>query len=81
MATLQSAMEKYARKTAQGAAAWNAAKPRMAANYARGMQEFFGAPISGHVAASYQAGVNAGQYRGGDPNKWAQRFREKMTGG
>ena len=81
MATIQSAQEKYARSMATAPAAYNAAKGRMPGNYAKGMSEFLGAPIAGHILARYQAGVAAAQYRGGDPAKWAQRFREKMTTG
>ncbi len=81
MATLASAKEKYARKTAAGAAKYNAAKPRMASNYASGMARFLGGPPAGHVVASYQAGINAAQYRGGDPDKWERNLRAAMLGG
>ena len=78
MATLESAQAKYARKTAQGAAAYNAAKGRMVANWSAGMSRFLGGPVAGHVQASYQAGVAAAQYRAGDPAKWAANLRAKM---
>lgn len=79
MATLESATQKYARKTAAGAAKWNAAKGRMAANYSKGLAEF-GIQVAPEIAASYSAGINAAQYRGGDPNKWRENFVAKMSG-
>lgn len=81
IATLQSAKEKYARKMATAATNWNAAKPRMTSNWASGMSSFLGAPVAGHIVSSYQAGINAAQYRGGDPDKWERNLRAKMTGG
>lgn len=82
MATIQSAREKYARKTgAQGAAAWNAAKGRMVNNYSAGVARFLGGPPAGHIVQAYQAGIAAAQYRGGDPAKWEANLRAKMLGG
>ena len=82
MATLASAREKYARKTGTtGAANWNAAKGRMASNYAAGLAEFGGASPNPAVVAAYQAGINAAQYRGGDPSKWERNYMAKMFGG
>ena len=82
MATLASAQEKYARKTGTtGVANWNAAKGRMSANWGPGMARFLGAPVAGSVQSSYQSGINAAQYRGGDPAKWARNLVAKMTGG
>lgn len=79
MATLQSAKEKYARKTASAAGKWNAAKGRMQSNYAAGVQRFLGASPSGRVVANYQAGINAATYRGGDPEKWARNLVAGLT--
>lgn len=81
MATLSSAQEKYARKTANAAASYNAAKGRMQANYAAGVSRFLGGPVAAHIVSAYQAGINAAQYRGGDPAKWAANYRAKMMGG
>ena len=81
MATLQSAKEKYARKMQTAAAAYNAAKGRMAANYSAGLAQFLGRPPAGHIVSAYQAGINAAQYRGGDPDKWERNYVAKMTGG
>lgn len=81
MATLQSAKEKYARRMAGAAAAYNAAKGRASANYAAGVARFLGSQPAGHIVSAYQAGINAAQYRGGDPEKWARNYVAKMTGG
>ena len=84
MATIASAREKYARKTGPGSPAvskWNAAKGRMVANWGRGMSEFLGGAVRGDVAASYQAGIQAATYRGGDPTKWETNLRAAMLGG
>lgn len=83
MATLASAKEKYRRKTGPGspaAAKYNAAKGRMSANYSRGIAEFLGAAPSAAVVQSYQAGVNAANYQGGDPDKWERNLRAALTG-
>lgn len=80
MATMASAQDKYARKMATAAQAYNAAKGRMTANYQRGVSEFLGGPVAGHVVAAYQAGIAAAQYKGGDPQKWAANYRAKMMG-
>ncbi|RJO60346.1 MAG: hypothetical protein C4542_09650 [Dehalococcoidia bacterium] len=80
MPTLESAKAKYARRTANGAAAYNAAKGRMASNYSSGIQRFIGAPPAAHIVSSYQAGIQAAQYRPGDPDKWARNYLAKMTG-
>ncbi len=80
MATIESAKAKYARKTAAGAAAYNAAKGRMVGNWTAGMSRFLGGPPAGHVQQAYQAGVAAAQYRAGDPEKWAANLRAKMIG-
>jgi len=84
MATIQSAKEKYARKTGPGSSAvakYNAAKGRMTANYGAGMSRFLGGSPAGHVLASYSAGISAAQYRGGDPDKWERNLRAAMLGG
>lgn len=81
MATLESAQAKYARKMASAGAAYNAAKGRMKANYASGCARFLGAPVASHIAAAYSAGIDAAQYRGGDPEKWRRNYVAKMTGG
>ncbi|MDP2663356.1 MAG: hypothetical protein Q8R28_21785 [Dehalococcoidia bacterium] len=84
MATLASAQEKYARKTGPGSSAvqnYNAAKGRMTQNWTRGMSEFLGGAPAASVTQSYQAGIAAANYRGGDPGKWAANLRAKMMGG
>lgn len=81
MATLQSAKEKYARKTANAAAKWNASKGRMNSNYAAGVARFLGTSPSATVVSNYQAGINAAQYQGGDADKWERNYRAAMTGG
>lgn len=84
MATLASAREKYARKTGPGSPAvakFNAAKGRMKTNFRSGMNHFMGQPVSGAVAAAYDAGVDAAQYGGGDPDKWQRNYLAAMTGG
>lgn len=84
MATIASAQEKYARKTGPGSPAvsnYNAAKGRMSQNYVRGVTEFLGGAPSAAIVQSYQAGVAAANYRGGDPQKWAANYRAKMMGG
>lgn len=81
MATIQSAKEKYARKTGTtGVSNYNAAKGRMPGNYAAGLQRFLGRPVAGSVLASYQAGISAAQYRGGDADKWERNLIAKLTG-
>ena len=82
MATIQSAKEKYARKTGTtGVANYNAAKGRMAAGYASGISRFLGRPAAGNIVSAYQAGISNAQYRGGDPDKWERNYVAKMTGG
>ena len=81
MATMASAREKYARKTAPGGpgeARYNAAKGRMVAGWQAGLQRFgiTPGPIS---TQSYQAGVAAAQYRGGDPTKWEANLRAGLS--
>lgn len=80
MSTPQAAKEKYARKTANAAASWNAAKGRMAANYAAGVARFLGGAPAGHIVSNYQAGINAASYRGGDADKWLANYMAKMQG-
>ena len=80
MATLESAKNKYARKASNAANNYNAAKSRMKSNWARGMSDFLGAPVSGHRVTNYSNSIDAAQYRPGDPNKWAERLRAAMTG-
>ena len=82
MATMSSAKEKYARKTGPGSPAvskYNAAKARMGGNWRRGMAEFLGAPVNPAVAASYDAGISAANYTGGNPDKWERNLRAAMT--
>lgn len=81
MATLQSAKEKYARSMSTAPAAYNAAKGRAQAHYAEGVARFLGGPPAAHIVQRYNAGMAAAQYRPGDPERWASRYREKMTGG
>jgi hypothetical protein len=81
VATIQSAKEKYARKTANAASKWNAAKGRMNSNYASGVARFLGSAPSATVVSNYSAGINAAQYTGGDPEKWERNYRAAMTGG
>lgn len=81
MATIQSAKEKYARKTANASGKWNAAKGRMKSNWSTEMSRFLGAPVSGTVAANYSAGIDAAQYKGGDADKWERNLRASMTNG
>lgn len=84
MATLASAREKYARKTGPGSPAvanYNAAKGRMTQNYSQGVARFLGSAPSASVVQSYQAGIAAAQYSGGDPDKWQRNLVAKMTGG
>jgi len=79
MATLQSAKEKYARKTANAASAWNSQKGNMPGRYAEGVARFLGSPPSQRVMANYAAGIQAAQYRGGDPERWAQGYARAMS--
>ncbi len=78
MATIASAKAKYARKTAAGASAYNAAKARMPGNYDAGMARFLGGPVSSTVSASYRAGIAAAEYRSGDPDKWERNLIAKL---
>ncbi len=83
MADIASAKAKYARKTGPGslaAAKWNAAKGRMQANWGSGMARFLGGSPRAEVVSAYQAGINAAQYRGGDPDKWERNLRAAMLG-
>ncbi len=83
MADIASAKAKYARKTGPGSPAvskYNAAKGRMAANYSSGVARFLGASPRSEIVAAYQAGINAAQYRGGDPDKWERNLRAAMLG-
>lgn len=76
---IESGKAKYARKTgASGAAKYNAAKGTMPGRWAEGLRAAGVSP--GPIAtASYQAGVSAAQYRGGDPDKWERNFREGIS--
>lgn len=81
MATIESGGQKYARKTAPGGpgeAKWNAAKGSMPARWVAGLQRagITPGPIS---QQSYQSGIAAAQYRGGDPTKWATNLRESLS--
>jgi len=53
----------------------------MTQNWTRGMSEFLGGAPAASVTQSYQAGIAAANYRGGDPGKWAANLRAKMMGG
>ena len=82
MATMQSAKDKYARKTGPGSPAvskYNAAKARMGTNWRRGMAEFLGSAPNAAVSAAYDAGIAAANYNGGDPDKWERNLRAAMT--
>ena len=82
MATLASSKAKYARKTGPGSPAvakWNNAKSRMGSNWREGMSRYFGTPVRADVAAAYDAGIAAAEYRGGDPDKWERNLRAAMT--
>lgn len=79
MATIQTAKANYARRTAAGASAYNAAKGRMSSNYAAGVSRFIGQPVSGQVVSAYQSGIANAQYVGGDPDKWERNYMAKMT--
>lgn len=81
MATLQSAQEKLGRKAPSMAANFNASKGRAVGRYGTGMSRFLGAPVAANILASYQAGMSAATYRAPDPAYWAQRMREKFSGG
>lgn len=84
MATMASAAEKYRRKTGPGSPAvanYNAAKGRMTQNYSSGLARFLGSAPAAHVVQSYQAGIAAANYTGGDPDKWQRNYLAKMTGG
>lgn len=81
MATPQSAMEKYARKTAPGGpgeAKFNASKGQATQRWTEGLRAagFAPGPIT---TQAYQAGMANAQYRGGDPNKWLRRTQEGMS--
>jgi hypothetical protein len=52
----------------------------MKSSYAEGCARFFGRPIRGEVVSSYSAGIDAAQYRGGDPDKWERNLIAKMCG-
>lgn len=66
---------KYARKTGpDGASKWNASKGRMQQNWSEGLARA-GTPPGPQTTAAYAAGINAAQYRGGDPDKWERNFR------
>jgi hypothetical protein len=81
MSNPQAARDKYARKTQNARASYDAAKGRMKANYAAGMARFLGGPVASHIAASYSAGIDAAQYQPGDPDKWLNNYLAKMRGG
>lgn len=84
MATMGSAKAKYARKTGPGSPAvgkYNAAKARMPNNYSAGLASFLGQAPAAHVLAAYRAGIEAADYRGGDPDKWERNYMQAMTGG
>lgn len=81
MATMQSAKEKYTRKMATAGARYNESKGRAKANWASGMSRFLGGPVSGTASANYSSGIDAAQYRPGDPDKWERNMRAGLQGG
>ena len=81
IATLASAKANYARKMANAAGNWNAAKGRMKSNWGTGMSNFLGAPVSSVRLSNYSSSIDAAQYRAGDPDKWERNLRAAMTGG
>lgn len=84
MATMASAKQKYARRTGPGSPAvskYNASKARMKGNYRAGMNRLLGTPVNPSVAAAYDQGIDAAEYRGGDADKWERNYRAAMTGG
>lgn len=63
---------KLATKAASMAASYNAAKSRMKTAYGA-------TPFGPTRKSNYNAGVDAGQYRAPDPNKWATNWKAKMA--
>ena len=81
MATPQSAMQKYARKTGTtGVANWEKARPRMEGNYASGLARFGGRSPDPSIVAAYRDGIHSAAYRGGDPEKWLRNYMAKVFG-
>ena len=80
MANLNSAAEKWARKTADAAGRWQANTQQYgAANYCKGMSEFLGGS-AGSLCSRYQQGIaatSAGAYQQGVSGK-AQKYIEGM---
>jgi len=81
MATIASAREKYARKTAPGGPGeqkWNAKKGMMPGRWSAGLARF-GINPGPLAMQSYQAGIAAAQYRGGDAAEWEDGMRRGLS--
>jgi hypothetical protein len=86
MATsLEAAQEKLIRKMRGNAGAkWDAAKPRMAANFADGLQSI-GVSVGPLTRQAYQEGINAtsgsevANRAANGAQKWAANFRASMA--
>lgn len=72
--TVASGKAKYAAKAQVAVAKYNAAKGDMPGRWAAGLAEA-GAPPGPISQQAYQAGISAGQYRMGNPDKWERNFR------
>lgn len=79
MATLASAKAKYARRTSNPQAAERWKRNSSSARYAEGMGRFLGRGIAGDRVSSYQDGINAAQYRGGDPDRWERGLLDAFS--
>jgi len=81
MATLEGAKAKLRAKGPQMASNYNASKGRAVSHYGQGIARFLGRPASGAILSSYQAGMSRAEFRAPDPDLWASRYIDKMTGG
>ena len=87
MATLQSAQQKWERKTAGAGGRWKQATSGAGGRYAEGLTKFLGSAPSSAVVSRYSAGVDATSASdfdaaiAGKGSKWAEATRRGLTSG
>lgn len=71
--SLEAAQAKYARKTQNAAGKWKSNTTGAGPRLQEGLRRI-GASPGPEFMSAWQAGVNAAEYRPGDPNKWRENF-------
>jgi hypothetical protein len=76
--TAEQAMAKYARKTQNAAAKWKANTTGASGHLQQGLSEAGFSP-GPEFMSSWQAGVQAAEYRPGNPQKWLDNTRRGIS--